>query len=129
MSWGAVLALMFGSKVGLLLTALPVAFVFFVINIVGSYLIFGGLPGLEQMVRNEQLSVAQFSLVPIPLFVLMGEVLFHTGLAMKSIDAVDAVIRRVPGRLAVVTLVAGTIFSATARSGDRPVPGPGRWCS
>ena len=116
MSWGAVLALMFASKVGLLLVALPVAFVFFTINIVGSYLIFGGLPGLEQMVRNEQLSVAQFALVPIPLFVLMGEVLFHTGLALKSIDAVDAVIRRVPGRLAVVTLVAGTIFSAISGS-------------
>jgi tripartite ATP-independent transporter DctM subunit len=115
-SWGSVLALMFASKVALLLVALPVAFVFFTINIVGSYLIFGGLPGLEQMVRNEQLSVAQFSLVPIPLFVLMGEVLFHTGLAMKSIDAVDAVIRRVPGRLAVVTLVAGTIFSAISGS-------------
>src|SRR6185503_9980963 len=107
-SWAGVLSLMFSSKVGLLLTALPVAFVFFIINIVGSYLIFGGYPGLEQMVRNEQLSVAQFSLVPIPFFVLMGEVLFHTGLAMKSIDAVDAVIRRVPGRLAVVALVAGT---------------------
>lgn len=116
MSWGSILTLMFASKVGLLLTALPVAFVFFIINIVGSYLIFGGFPGLEQMVRNEQLSVAQFSLVPIPLFVLMGEVLFHTGLAMKSIDAVDAVIRRVPGRLAVVTLVAGTIFSAISGS-------------
>ena len=35
---------------------------------------------------------------------------------MKSIDAVDAVIRRVPGRLAVVTLVAGTIFSAVSGS-------------
>ena len=116
MSWGSILALMFASKVGLLLTALPVAFVFFIINIVGSYLIFGGFPGLEQMVRNEQLSVAQFSLVPIPLFALMGEVLFHTGLAMKSIDAVEAVIRRVPGRLAVVTLVAGTIFSAISGS-------------
>jgi tripartite ATP-independent transporter DctM subunit len=116
MSWGGVLGLMFASKVGLLLTALPVAFVFFIINIVGSYLIFGGLPGLEQMVRNEQLSVAQFSLVPIPFFVLMGEVLFHTGLAMKSIDAVDAVIRRVPGRLAVVALVAGTVFSAISGS-------------
>jgi tripartite ATP-independent transporter DctM subunit len=115
-SWGSILALMFASKVGLLLTALPVAFVFFLINIVGSYLIFGGFAGLEQMVRNEELSVAQFSLVPIPLFVLMGEVLFHTGLAMKSIDAVDAVIRRVPGRLAVVTLVAGTIFSAISGS-------------
>jgi tripartite ATP-independent transporter DctM subunit len=83
---------------------------------VGSWLIFGGFPGLAQMVRNEQLSIAQFSLVPIPLFVLMGEVLFHTGLAIKSIDAVDAVIRRVPGRLAVVALVAGTIFSAISGS-------------
>jgi tripartite ATP-independent transporter DctM subunit len=115
-SWGSILTLMFASKVGLLLTALPVAFVFFIINIVGSYLIFGGVAGLEQMVRNEQLSVAQFSLVPIPLFVLMGEVLFHTGLAMKSIDAVDAVIQRVPGRLAVVALVAGTVFSAISGS-------------
>ena len=116
MTWGGVLALMFASKVGLLLTALPVAFVFFIINIFGSWLIFGGFPGLEQMVRNEQLSVAQFSLVPIPFFVLMGEVLFHSGLALKSIDAVEAVIRRVPGRLAVVTLVAGTIFSAISGS-------------
>jgi tripartite ATP-independent transporter DctM subunit len=115
-SWGSVLTLMFASKVGLLLMALPVAFVFFIINIAGSYLIFGGFAGLEQMVRNEQLSVAQFSLVPIPFFVLMGEVLFHTGLAMKSIDAVDAVIRRVPGRLAVVALVAGTVFSAISGS-------------
>src|SRR5215831_9190473 len=107
---------MFTAKVGLLLTALPVAFVFFIINDFGSYLIFGGFAGLEQMVRNEQLSVAQFSLVPIPFFVLMGEVLFHTGLAMKSVDAVDAVIRRVPGRLAVVALVAGTVFSAISGS-------------
>lgn len=116
MSWVSILAIMFTAKVVLLLAALPVAFVFFIINIGGSYLIFGGIPGLEQMVRNEQLSVAQFSLVPIPLFVLMGEVLFHTGLAMRSVDAVDAVIKRVPGRLAVVTLVAGTIFSAISGS-------------
>ena len=42
--------------------------------------------------------------------------MFHTGLALKSVDAVDAVIKRVPGRLAVVTLVAGTIFSAISGS-------------
>ena len=53
MSWAAVLSVMFASKVGLLLTALPVAFVFFIINIAGSYLIFGGFPGLEQMVRRD----------------------------------------------------------------------------
>ena len=116
MSWVSILAIMFSAKVLFLLAALPVAFVFFLINIGGSYLIFGGIPGLEQMVRNEQVSVAQFSLVPIPLFVLMGEVLFHSGLALRSVDAVAAVIKRVPGRLAVVTLVAGTIFSAISGS-------------
>jgi len=36
MSWASVLTVMFASKVGLLLTALPVAFVFFIINIASS---------------------------------------------------------------------------------------------
>ena len=46
----------------------------------------------------------------------MGEVLFHTGVAMKAIDAIDRVIWRVPGRLAVVAVVAGTVFSAISGS-------------
>jgi len=43
-------------------------------------------------------------------------VLFHTGLAMKAIDAFDRAIRGVPGRLAVVAIVAGTVFSAISGS-------------
>ena len=50
---------------------------------------------------------SNFSLTPIPLFILMGEVLFHTGLAIKVIDGVERLIRQVPGRLAVVAVVAG----------------------
>ena len=46
----------------------------------------------------------------------MGEVLFHTGLALKVIDGVERLIRQVPGRLAVVAIVAGTIFSAISGS-------------
>ena len=61
-------------------------------------------------------SVTSFSLTPIPLFVLMGEVLFHTGVAVKVIDGVERLIRRMPGRLAVVAVVAGTVFSAISGS-------------
>jgi transposase-like protein len=43
----------------------------------------------------------------------MGEVLFHTGLALKVIDGVERLIRQVPGRLAVVAVIAGTIFENT----------------
>ncbi|HEY6824334.1 MAG TPA: TRAP transporter large permease subunit, partial [Steroidobacteraceae bacterium] len=100
----------------LLLLGLPVAFSFFVINLVGAQLFLGGEAGLIQIVRNSVVSVASFSLTPIPLFVLMGEVLFHTGLAVKVIDGVERLIRQVPGRLAVVAVVAGTVFSAISGS-------------
>jgi tripartite ATP-independent transporter DctM subunit len=69
-----------------------------------------------QVVRNGVASVTNFSLTPIPFFVLMGEVLFHTGVAMKAIDAFDKVIWRVPGRLSVIAVVAGTVFSAISGS-------------
>jgi len=67
-------------------------------------------------VRNSGAAVMNFSLTPIPLFILMGEVLFHTGLAVKAIDGVERLIRQVPGRLAVVAVVAGTVFSAISGS-------------
>src|SRR6266849_4356471 len=100
----------------LLLLGLPVAFSFIVINLVGAVLFLGGEAGLVQLARNSVGSVASFSLTPIPLFILMGEVLFHTGLAVKVIDGVEHLIRQVPGRLAVVAVVAGTVFSAISGS-------------
>src|SRR5258706_1325757 len=107
---------MLGGSTVLLFVGLRVAFSLLVINRVGAGLFPGGEVGLTQMVRNPVLSVASFSLTPIPLFVLMGEVLFHTGLAVKVIDGVERLIRQVPGRLAGVAVVAGTVFSAVSGS-------------
>src|ERR671919_623274 len=47
---------------------------------------------------------------------LVGEVLFLAGLALKVIDGVERLIAQVPGRLAVVAVVAGTVFSAISGS-------------
>jgi tripartite ATP-independent transporter DctM subunit len=94
----------------------PVAFSFLAVNIVGAALFLGGAAGLEQIVRNSVVAVANFSLTPIPLFVLMGEILFHTGLALSVIEGIERLIKQVPGRLAVVAVVAGTIFSAISGS-------------
>src|SRR5260221_13006500 len=112
---------MLGGSTLLLLLGLPVAFSFLVINLLGAWLFLGGEPGLVQLARNSVSSVASFSLTPIPLFILMGEVLFHTGLAVKVIEGVERLIRQVPGRLAVVAVVAGTLFSALPGS---PLPPP-----
>src|SRR6476646_3268648 len=116
MSWVAAAWLMLGGSTLLLFLGLPVAFSFLVINLLGAVLFLGGEPGLAQMARNSVVSVLNFSLTPIPLFILMGEVLFHTGLALKVIEGVERLIRQVPGRLAVVAVVAGTVFSAISGS-------------
>src|SRR6266480_4300530 len=116
MSWGAAAWLMLGGSTVLLFLGLPVAFSFLVINLAGALLFLGGEAGLTQLARNSVVSVASFSLTPIPLFILMGEVLFHTGLAVKVIDGVERLVRQVPGRLAVVAVVAGTVFSAISGS-------------
>src|ERR1043165_2704461 len=116
MSWDAAAWLMLGGSTLLLFLGLSVAFSFLAINLLGAWLFLGGEAGLVQLARNSVGSVASFSLTPIPLFILMGEVLFHTGLAVKVIEGVERLIRQVPGRLAVVAVVAGTVFSAISGS-------------
>ena len=116
MSWGAATFVLLGGVGGLMLLGLPVALAFLGLNLVGAALFLGGPPGLVQLARNSVAAVTNFALTPIPLFVLMGEVLFHTGVALRAITAIERIIRRVPGRLAVVAIVAGTIFSAISGS-------------
>ncbi len=116
MSWQLASLLLLGGSTVLLFIGLPVAFAFMAINIVGAILFLGGDAGLSQMLRNSAAALINFSLTPIPLFVLMGEVLFHTGLALKVIDGIERLVRQVPGRLAVVAVVAGTVFSAISGS-------------
>ena len=116
LSWQMAALLLLGGSTVLLFLGLPVALSFVAINIVGAVVFLGGEPGLLQVVRNSVVSVMNFSLTPIPLFILMGELLFHTGLALKVIEGVERLIRQVPGRLAVIAVVAGTVFSAISGS-------------
>ena len=116
MSWQAAAWLLLGGSTLLMFLGLPVAFAFLAINLVGAAIFLGGDAGMMQLARNSVASVTSFALTPIPLFILMGEVLFHTGLAVKVIDGIERLIREVPGRLAVIAVVAGTIFSAISGS-------------
>src|ERR1700716_1544592 len=116
MNWIEASIIMFGGLVALMSLGLSVAFGFLAINIVAALLFLGGEQGLSQLTRNAVQSVTSFSLTPIPFFVLMGEVLFQTGVAMKAIDAFALLIRRVPGRLSVIAIVAGSVVSAISGS-------------
>jgi tripartite ATP-independent transporter DctM subunit len=116
MDWLASLALLLGLLTLLLMAGLPVAFAFLGVNVVGAFVFLGGEAGLSQLARNSASAITNFALTPIPLFILMGEVLFHTGVAFRAIEAIERLIARVPGRLAIVSVVGGTMFAALSGS-------------
>ncbi len=94
----------------------PVAIAFFAANIVGALIFLGGGAGLIQLERNVVDGLVRFALAPVAMFILMGEILFHTGVAIRAIDAVDRLIARVPGRLSLVAVAGGTVFSTLSGS-------------
>ncbi len=116
MSWPLALALMMALVCVPLFAGLPVALAFFLANIVGTWLFMGGFAGLSVMPMEYVFAIGKFSLVPIILFILMGELLLHTGVAYRAIGAIDQLIRRVPGRLAVVSIAGGSVFSSLSGS-------------
>ncbi|MGH8692407.1 MAG: TRAP transporter large permease [Burkholderiales bacterium] len=116
MAWYEILALLLGLLLAFMALGMPVVFSFFAVNLIGAWVFMGGEIGLMQLVRNAAESVQSFALMPIPLFIFMGEVMFHTGVAGRAIDAIDKLIARVPGRLSLVAITGGTIFSALSGS-------------
>jgi tripartite ATP-independent transporter DctM subunit len=116
MAWYEVLGLLLGMLIVFMALGVPVVFAFFASNLVGAFLFMGGDKGVMQLVRNAADSVQSFALLPIPLFILMGEIMFYTGVAARAIDAVDKLIARLPGRLSLVAITGGTIFSSLSGS-------------
>ena len=100
----------------LMALAVPVAFAFFAASIIGVLVFIGGDVGMRQLVTSSSASITTFALVPIPLFLLMGELFFHTGVATSVFDAFDKLFGRMRGRLAYATVAGGTVFAALSGS-------------
>lgn len=100
----------------LMVCGVPVAFAFLGANLVGALLIMGGMAGLLQAVDNSTALITSFTLVAVPMFVLMGALLFHSGLALRVFDALDALFGRVPARLSYLTVAGGATFSTLTGS-------------
>jgi tripartite ATP-independent transporter DctM subunit len=111
MSWPAALFLLLGLIVAFMATGMPVAIAFLLANIIGILIFAGGVEGLVQIVENSTGLITTYQLAPVPLFILMGALFFHSGLAQRVFDALDKLLGRLPGRLAYLAVGGGTVFS------------------
>ncbi len=112
MEWWHFLLAFFAGLSFLLLIGLPVAFSFLLVNMVGVFFLWGGTTGFSQLVMSMESSISTFVLVPIPMFILMGAVMFYSGIARKMIDVLDHWIGFLAGRLAVLAIMTGAVLGA-----------------
>lgn len=116
MEWFESLGLLIGSILVLMAIGMPVALAFLAANVIGAWLFMGGARAVTLMLNNGFGSLTNFALVPIPLFLLMGEIFFHTGLGARMFNAIDKLLGRLSGRLSYVTVLGGTAFSTLSGS-------------
>lgn len=108
---GAVAALMV-----LLLLGLPVAFSLALVGAAGLYIV-GDISQVIGFLSIEPYSnVASFSLVVIPMFVLMGELAVGAGMAQQAYATARAWFGRLPGGLMMAAIGASTIFASVSGS-------------
>ncbi|MFY0989813.1 TRAP transporter large permease [Halomonas sp. C05BenzN] len=116
MEWYLALAFLLTLILAFMAIGTPIALAFLAANVIGAWHFMGGQNGIIQLLNNGFGALSSFSLVPIPLFLLMGELFFRTGLGMKMFNAIDQLMGKVPGRLSYVTVVGGTGFSTLSGS-------------
>ncbi len=95
----------------LLLYGVPV-FASLGISSVVAILLTKGFEGLTVIPEIYYEKMDNFVLVAIPLFILMGEILFHTGIGTDLYKMASRWTNRIPGGLAMGTVVASTVFGA-----------------
>jgi tripartite ATP-independent transporter DctM subunit len=115
MEWWVVLGAFILGLIILLASGFPIAFGFLMMNLLGS-LIFIGPSGLQQMTLQIFASLSTFTLTPIPLFILMGELMFHSGIANNTLNVMDKWLGRLPGRLSLLATGSGVLFAALSGS-------------
>ncbi len=111
MEWQLALLLILGTLLILFATGMPIAFAFVIVNMVGVLIWWGGEAGLRQLVLSMVSSVNNFVLLPVPLFIIMGELMFHSGIAFRMLNALDKWLGQLLGRLALLTVAAGAALS------------------
>ena len=88
-----------------------------ILNVIGLFIVTGGTVGFALLPGAIYTSVANFPLLALPMFFLLGEILYHSGVFGMVMDVTDKWIGGVRARLLFVALGAGTILAALSGAG------------
>jgi tripartite ATP-independent transporter DctM subunit len=99
-----------GLLLGLMATGIPVFAAFLFINLIAVALIMGPV-GYGMFANSLYETTTTQSLVTIPLFILMGEILFRSNSVEILFRSIDTLVGRIRGRQYVLSILLATVFS------------------
>ena len=107
------LVVAFFTMLGLMLLSLPVAVAILAVGAIGGYLAYG-MPVVQMTGGVIWGSLNNSTMLAIPLFMLLGELLLRSGLADRMYDALSVWLGHLPGELLHTNIATCTVFSATS---------------
>ena len=84
-------------------------------------LLLDGVSGLEVIGDIMYTSIAKFTLLAIPFFILTGVIMEHSGISRKLIDLADALVGHYKSGIVFITALVGIFFAAISGSGPATV--------
>ena len=116
MVWWVILLTGIAILVGLFLTGVPIFLAFMIMIISGVVFMFGD--AAFGMVVNSMYETGTLAaLGTVPLFILLGEILFRSGSMEVLLDSIDKLVGRVRGRGYVLSISLSTVLGALSGSG------------
>ncbi|MGJ3508168.1 TRAP transporter large permease [Enemella sp. A6] len=100
----------------LLSLRMPIAFVMLAVGLTGSTVMIGSDAALQLVASDMYRQSASYAMTVVPLFILMGQVIFRTGMSARLFDAAYRWIGHLPGGVAATTIMASIAFSAVSGS-------------
>ena len=124
MEWYWLLLALLGAILLLMFVGIPVGIAFLMVCTFTAFQLYGRFDSFDenltaavfQLTDNAFSNMANFAIVPIPMFLLMGELFFHTGLARRMFNAIERLLGRIPARLSYVTVGGGTALATLSGS-------------
>jgi len=92
-----------------------VGFSLFIVGFIGMTL-FSSLPAGSNMASSVWATVEKWEYVALPLFILMGEILYRSGISERLFKSLVPWLYRLPGGLLLMNIISCTLFAAVSGS-------------
>ena len=105
-----------GVLIALFVTGLELSFAMLVVGFFGFAYIVSPEAALNLVAKDIFDSFESYSLTVVPLFILMGQLAFHAGIAKRLYDTANKFVGHISGGLAIATVAGCTVFGAICGS-------------